>query len=172
MLASKPAYSAPLGMPTPQATMPSYHVPPQRSATAGNSQDNVSFTSPRNSEFADGKDGMDSVRYVQSRCARDAAGMLTLSRNWDEKKVISWLHTINCGQYEALFKGTYTLRPSVVLVKLTIQRITSTAIISLNAIKRSFRRWESRKLVIESAFLSPSSSSGTNLRTIANSIIW
>lgn len=26
-------------------------------------------------------------------------------RSWDEKQVISWLHTINCGQYEPLFKG-------------------------------------------------------------------
>lgn len=28
-----------------------------------------------------------------------------LHRSWDEKQVIDWLHSIRCGQYEALFKG-------------------------------------------------------------------
>jgi mitogen-activated protein kinase kinase kinase len=43
------------------------------------------FTSPTNSEFSDVSDGLDSIR------------------NWDEKKVVDWLHSIRCGQYEHLF---------------------------------------------------------------------
>lgn len=36
----------------------------------------------------------------------DIVPMLTVvGRSWDEKQVTSWLHTINCGQYESLFKG-------------------------------------------------------------------
>lgn len=45
------------------------------------------FTSPTNSEFSDVYDGLDSIRA------------------WDEKKVGEWLHSIRCGQYEALFKA-------------------------------------------------------------------
>ena len=27
--------------------------------------------------------------------------------SWDERRVADWLHTINCAQYEQLFKGQY-----------------------------------------------------------------
>jgi len=26
-------------------------------------------------------------------------------RAWDEKKVVAWLHSIKCGEYESLFRG-------------------------------------------------------------------
>ena len=29
----------------------------------------------------------------------------SLYRAWDEKRVITWLHSIKCGQYEPIFKG-------------------------------------------------------------------
>ncbi|RMD42901.1 hypothetical protein DV735_g2205, partial [Chaetothyriales sp. CBS 134920] len=45
------------------------------------------FSSPTESEFSELSDGLDSVRC------------------WDEKKVVDWLHSIRCGQYEALFKS-------------------------------------------------------------------
>lgn len=45
------------------------------------------FTSPTDSDFLDGQGGLESVR------------------SWDEKQVIAWLHSINCGQYESLFKA-------------------------------------------------------------------
>ena len=49
-------------------------------------QDGI-FTSPTNSEFSDVSDGLGSIRA------------------WDEKRVVDWLHTIRCGQYEQLFKS-------------------------------------------------------------------
>ncbi|RMZ92566.1 hypothetical protein DV736_g138, partial [Chaetothyriales sp. CBS 134916] len=45
------------------------------------------FSSPTESEFSEASDGLDSIRC------------------WDEKKVVEWLHSIRCGQYEALFKS-------------------------------------------------------------------
>lgn len=48
-------------------------------------QDNL-FMSPTGSEFSEGYDGLDSIKA------------------WDEKKVGEWLHSIRCGQYEAIFK--------------------------------------------------------------------
>ncbi|EAS30536.3 STE/STE11 protein kinase [Coccidioides immitis RS] len=47
------------------------------------------FSSPTESEFSEGCDGFDSVRL------------------WDEKKVADWLHSIRCGQYEAIFKANH-----------------------------------------------------------------
>lgn len=44
------------------------------------------FTSPTESEFSDSISGPDSTRH------------------WDEERVCDWLHTINCGAYEKLFK--------------------------------------------------------------------
>ena len=29
----------------------------------------------------------------------------SFSRTWDEKKVVAWLHSIKCGQYESIFRG-------------------------------------------------------------------
>ncbi|KAF7172456.1 hypothetical protein CNMCM5623_004631 [Aspergillus felis] len=87
MLASKIQYSAPLGMTGSQATAPTYHVGPSHKSTTGtSSQDGMLFTSPTESEFSL-KDGHDAVR------------------SWDEKQVINWLHSINCGQYESLFRA-------------------------------------------------------------------
>ncbi|RMZ86241.1 hypothetical protein DV737_g49, partial [Chaetothyriales sp. CBS 132003] len=45
------------------------------------------FSSPTESEFSELSDGLDSIRC------------------WDETKVVEWLHSIRCGQYEALFKS-------------------------------------------------------------------
>jgi hypothetical protein len=35
-------------------------------------------------------------------------GFLTSYRAWDEKKVVTWLHSIKCGQYESLFRGKFS----------------------------------------------------------------
>ncbi|KAL4890487.1 kinase-like domain-containing protein [Aspergillus ambiguus] len=86
MLASKPSYSAPLGMPTSQTPTTSYHTGPSQKSTIFSAKDGASFTSPTESEFSV-HDGLEAVRA------------------WDEKQVITWLHSINCGQYEALFKA-------------------------------------------------------------------
>src|SRR5436190_6054096 len=40
-----------------------------------------------------------------------ASLIVFLSRSWDEKKVIDWLHSIRCGQYEPLFKGISLIGP-------------------------------------------------------------
>lgn len=47
------------------------------------------FASPTESEFSDVYEGPDSVRL------------------WDEKRVGEWLRTINCGQYEQLFRANH-----------------------------------------------------------------
>lgn len=69
------------------------------------------FSSPTESEFSDGCDGFDSIRYDGNLYTRNMSlGALTdisACRSWDEKKVAEWLHTIRCGQYENIFKGTY-----------------------------------------------------------------
>ncbi|KAI9924434.1 ATP binding [Aspergillus wentii] len=86
MLASK-TYSAPLSLPTPQASAPSYHTGSSHKSTGATKlQDGVLFTSPTESEFPE-QGGLEAIRA------------------WDEKQVIAWLHSINCGQYESLFKA-------------------------------------------------------------------
>ena len=46
----------------------------------------TSFASPTESEFSDIGEGPESAK------------------NWDEERVCDWLRTINCGEYEKLFK--------------------------------------------------------------------
>ncbi|KAL4807800.1 kinase-like domain-containing protein [Aspergillus unguis] len=86
MLASK-TYTGTLGMPSSQTPTASYHTTSQKTATFPDSQTSTMYTSPTKSEFSEGDDGLDAVR------------------SWDEKQVISWLHSINCQQYEPLFKA-------------------------------------------------------------------
>ncbi|KAL5342953.1 kinase-like domain-containing protein [Aspergillus crustosus] len=87
MLTSK-AYVSPLGLPASQTPTASYHTAPQKTSTFSDSQTGTLYTSPTKSEFsAEVDDGLDAVR------------------SWDEKQVIAWLHSINCQQYEPLFKA-------------------------------------------------------------------
>ncbi|KAL4909443.1 hypothetical protein BDW74DRAFT_81094 [Aspergillus multicolor] len=86
MLASK-AYVPPMGLPSSQTPTASYHTAPQKTATFSESQTGTVYTSPTKSEFSEVDDGLDAVR------------------SWDEKQVISWLHSISCQQYEPLFKA-------------------------------------------------------------------
>jgi mitogen-activated protein kinase kinase kinase len=46
----------------------------------------TSYASPTDSEFSDSIDNPDSVK------------------NWDEERVIDWLHSVNCGHYEKIFR--------------------------------------------------------------------
>ncbi|KAL1968989.1 hypothetical protein VTN77DRAFT_823 [Rasamsonia byssochlamydoides] len=88
ILAAKTYSNPSLGVPTTQTPSSSYHSGSSHKATtAASSSDGRAFTSPTQSEFSDGNDGLESVR------------------SWDEKKVIEWLHSIRCGQYEALFRA-------------------------------------------------------------------
>ncbi|KAJ5524411.1 hypothetical protein N7513_009533 [Penicillium frequentans] len=81
---AKTQYSAgPLGVPTP---VTAYHTTTPRPATA-TKVDGVGFTSPTKSEFSDGQDELAAIRA------------------WDEKKVVAWLHSIKCGQYESFFRA-------------------------------------------------------------------
>ncbi|KAL4800975.1 kinase-like domain-containing protein [Aspergillus venezuelensis] len=86
MLASK-TYSSNLGLPSSQTPTASYHTASQKASTFLEPQSGTSYTSPTKSDFSELDDGLDAVR------------------SWDEKQVISWLHTINCQQYEPLFKA-------------------------------------------------------------------
>lgn len=62
MLASKPAFSASLGMQASQTPTPNFNMgPSQKSATAPKSQDGGLFASPTESEFS-AKDGLEVVR--------------------------------------------------------------------------------------------------------------
>ncbi|KAB8275030.1 kinase-like domain-containing protein [Aspergillus minisclerotigenes] len=84
---AKATYSSPLGMSTSQTPTTSYHSGPSQKAIFTTHQDGMSFTSPTESEFSEAQDGLEAVR------------------SWDEKQVITWLHSIKCGQYESLFKA-------------------------------------------------------------------
>ncbi|KKK13421.1 hypothetical protein P175DRAFT_0428262 [Aspergillus ochraceoroseus IBT 24754] len=84
MLASNPPYASTLGMPTPTT---SYLTGPQKTATFADPQIGGLYASPTESEFSEAHDGLDAVR------------------SWDEKQVVAWLHSINCHQYEALFRA-------------------------------------------------------------------
>ncbi|KAI9805128.1 MAG: hypothetical protein M1825_000962 [Sarcosagium campestre] len=61
------------------------------------------YISPTESSFSDLHDGLDTVR------------------SWDEKRVGEWLRSINCGQYESLFKGQY-----LKMLLLTIKAVVET----------------------------------------------
>ncbi|KAL2370618.1 hypothetical protein RJ035_002524 [Blastomyces gilchristii] len=93
MLSSQPQYSAGLPLHTPSqlpsSLSTSYMSLPSHKSGLPTATRDGPFSSPTESEFSDGYDGMDSVR------------------SWDEKKVIDWLHSIRCGQYEALFKANH-----------------------------------------------------------------
>ncbi|KAL4734540.1 kinase-like domain-containing protein [Aspergillus similis] len=86
MLTSK-AYAGPLGLSSSQTPTASYHTAPQKTSTFSESQTGTVYTSPTKSEFSEVDDGLDAVR------------------SWDENQVISWLHSINCQQYEPLFRA-------------------------------------------------------------------
>lgn len=91
MVSSSRSYASPMGH-SSQATSSHYnnsgssHRAQGTTATITPSHEGV-YTSPTESEFSEVYDGPDSVRL------------------WDEKKVIEWLHSIRCGQYEQLFRG-------------------------------------------------------------------
>lgn len=87
MLASKSPYPAPLGSASLQqsSSVPSSAGLTTRRAVAM-AAPNQSFTSPTESEFSDSIDGPDSAK------------------NWDDERVCDWLHTVNCGAYEKIFR--------------------------------------------------------------------
>ncbi|OAX78599.1 STE/STE11 protein kinase [Emergomyces africanus] len=93
MLSSQPQYSAGLPLRTPSqlsSSIPTPYMPlPSHTPGIPTATRDGPFHSPTDSEFSDGSDGLDSVR------------------SWDEAKVIDWLHSIRCGQYEALFKANH-----------------------------------------------------------------
>lgn len=110
MLASKSPYGAPLSA---SQRMPSRNIS-ESSLRAKNSatqlQDHL-FMSPTGSEFSNGHDGLESIKA------------------WDEKKVAEWLHSINCGQYESIFKAHHFTGDSLlecdqkILAEIGIKRI-------------------------------------------------
>lgn len=121
------------------------------------------FSSPTESEFSDGCDGFDSIRYgnLSSKHATwDAPTDMFPYRSWDEKKVAEWLHTIRCGQYESIFKGKVlhllvalsSIRRPPADHRCLKQQTTLTVITSSIATRKYCRKWGSRKLAIEFAF--------------------
>lgn len=82
MLASKQAYPAQLVSANHSSLQPAIHS--SRRALAPMSG-NQSFASPTESEFSD-LDGPESAK------------------NWDEERVCDWLISVNCGDYEKLFR--------------------------------------------------------------------
>ncbi|MCJ1388330.1 ATP binding [Xylographa bjoerkii] len=88
MLAHKASFPASMGMgPTQIPSTREYtSAPPtHRTPVIVNAQTGP-FASPTESEFSEHSEGSGSVR------------------SWDEKQVCDWLRSINCGQYEQLFK--------------------------------------------------------------------
>ena len=93
VLASKAQYSSLSGMSSSQPSIvsqyaASYRKPVSNTTSSADIAHNGTFLSPTESEFSQGDDGQDSIR------------------SWDEKKVGEWLRSINCAQYEQLFKGS------------------------------------------------------------------
>ncbi|KAL8971516.1 MAG: hypothetical protein Q9183_001018 [Haloplaca sp. 2 TL-2023] len=88
MLASKSSYPPSMGMGSTQAPSSQYSttVASHRTPVIGSSH-NGPFASPTESEFSDGYDSSDAA-----------------VRSWDEKRVCDWLRSINCSQYEQLFR--------------------------------------------------------------------
>jgi mitogen-activated protein kinase kinase kinase len=84
MLASKSQYQAPLGSANIQSAMPSSGGSGRRLLAMPAS--NTNFVSPTESEFSESIEGPESAKH------------------WDEERVCDWLHSINCGHYEKLFK--------------------------------------------------------------------
>jgi mitogen-activated protein kinase kinase kinase len=86
MLASKSPYPAPLSNTSNNilssaqpAALSSRRAPTMPSS-------NMAFSSPTESEFSESVDGPDSAK------------------NWDEERVCEWLRSVNCGDYEKLFR--------------------------------------------------------------------
>jgi mitogen-activated protein kinase kinase kinase len=89
MLASKTPYAASLASSAiQQSSMQSTASPAGRNLVTMTSQ-NQQFSSPTESEFSDSIDDPDSAR------------------NWDDERVCDWLHTVNCGAYEKLFRKNH-----------------------------------------------------------------
>ncbi|KAJ5689152.1 Protein kinase byr2 [Penicillium macrosclerotiorum] len=86
MLASKPQYTTPLGVSTSQ---PSSTYSSQRPSTANKVPEGIGYSSPTKSEFSDGQEDVSPLSV----------------RAWDEKRVVAWLHSIKCGQYESIFRA-------------------------------------------------------------------
>lgn len=87
MLASKTAFPAPLGSGSGSisaSTGPSPALQSSRRVPVAASS-NHTFTSPTESEFAD-------------------ADSPESAKNWDEDQVCDWLRSVNCGDYEKIFK--------------------------------------------------------------------
>ncbi|KAL8913458.1 MAG: hypothetical protein Q9171_001751 [Xanthocarpia ochracea] len=90
MLAAKSPYPSSMGMGSTQASSSSQYsntLASHRTPVIGSSH-NGPFASPTESEFSDGA-------YEPSD---------TAVRSWDERRVCEWLRSINCAQYEQLFK--------------------------------------------------------------------
>jgi mitogen-activated protein kinase kinase kinase len=87
MLASKTSFPAPLGsvssnMSTSAAQTPAVQSSRRAPAVVAGNQ---TFSSPTESEFTD-IDGPESAK------------------NWDEEQVCDWLQSVNCGDYEKIFR--------------------------------------------------------------------
>ncbi|KAI4263262.1 MAG: hypothetical protein L6R42_001588 [Xanthoria sp. 1 TBL-2021] len=90
MLASKSSYPSSMGMGSNQASSSSQYsntLATHRTPVISTSH-NGPFASPTESEFSDG--------------AYESPD--TAVRSWDERRVCEWLRSINCAQYEQLFK--------------------------------------------------------------------
>ncbi|EEP79507.1 hypothetical protein UREG_04353 [Uncinocarpus reesii 1704] len=89
MLSTQSPHPATLPSGPGSATTVTYMTLPSKKQSSSMLNREGVFSSPTESEFSEGCDGFDSVR------------------SWDEKKVADWLHSIRCGQYEAMFKANH-----------------------------------------------------------------
>ncbi|KAL8987137.1 MAG: hypothetical protein Q9177_003630 [Variospora cf. flavescens] len=89
MLAPKSSYQSSMGMASGQASNSGQYsssITSHRTPAIGSSHHGP-FASPTESEFSEGFEPSD-----------------TAVRSWDERRVCEWLRSINCAQYEQLFK--------------------------------------------------------------------
>lgn len=175
MLASKP-YQAPLGGPSSHPSSSYHSASSHKTTTVPSSNNSSRLTSPTGSVFSDSLDELDSVRCAWHLrvlgCAwTDDGGC----RSWDETKVVEWLRSVKCGQYEGLFRGTVVSVRILTARKWCLtrtQQTMSTATTFWSSTKRSSRRWGSKRSATECGCLSPSSSLGIRRCSNAKSATW
>ncbi|KAI9750575.1 MAG: TFIIH complex serine/threonine-protein kinase subunit kin28 [Chaenotheca gracillima] len=88
---TKLPYPQPQGMNSTSTQAPSslHALQNHRTQQPAASNNHTNFASPTESEFSEALDAPDSVK------------------SWDERRVAEWLRSINCGQYEAVFRANH-----------------------------------------------------------------
>ncbi|CAK7272417.1 ATP binding [Sporothrix epigloea] len=136
MLAAKPSYPSNLGGQAPgilsNLSTPSTAYAPAGRVLIAPASTNQSFASPTDSEFSD-LDGPDFVK------------------NWDEDRVCEYLRSLNCGDYETIFRKNHINGENLlemdkeVLKEMGIEKVGDRVRLSLNIKKLRAKAYANQK---------------------------